>query len=196
MSNSNKKEHQTMDKIINAFKSLYQKINDQLKRIIPPPTVQRNVNPYIAAALELLGYIGLLGLGRMYAGDVAGGMSALMMWLVVLAGTCGLIFVAALVALVLAIPTLGLSFILVGFLGLLIFPVIILPALSAIQLFTTLKVGASHTAQPASPTVQQQAPSQPKPSAAGRTSPASSAASDTPQPSSSGYVWKQLDDNK
>jgi hypothetical protein len=114
------------------FKSLYQKVSDQLNRMIPPPQAHRAVNPYIAAGLELLGYIGLLGFGRMYAGDMAGGLSALAMWLVVLAGMFTFAFIVIVLAILLAIPTLGISFILVGFLGLLIIPIIILPALSAI----------------------------------------------------------------
>jgi hypothetical protein len=68
----------------------------------------------------------------MYAGDMAGGLSALAMWLVVLAGMFTFAFIVIVLAILLAIPTLGISFILVGFLGLLIIPIIILPALSAI----------------------------------------------------------------
>lgn len=38
----------------------------------PKPNPYRKVNPFIAFILELFGLIGVLGLGRIYAGDLTG----------------------------------------------------------------------------------------------------------------------------
>lgn len=109
-------------------------------RLIPPPVTTRRANPYLAAALELLGYVGVLGMGRIYAGDTAGGIRACVLWLAMTFSVSAVFSISGTIALIAAIPTFGLS--LLGF-ALMIVPLMIpwlvLPLGSALKLFAQLQ---------------------------------------------------------
>ena len=124
----------------NPITQIYQKVKATLASIIPAPVATKRVNPYLAAGLELFGFIGVLGLGRMYAGNVRGGIAALIGWLGILIAGSSAIFLIGVAALLLAIPTLGLSLLFSGLLAaIIVVPIILVPVGSAIQLFIQLR---------------------------------------------------------
>ncbi len=108
--------------------------------LIPPPQATKQVNPWIAAGLELLGYVGILGIGRMDAGDWAGGVTALMMWLATVAAAFGFAVVCATVGALLIPFTCGAS---IGLAAIVFFvpilPLLFVPLTSSLVLFAQLK---------------------------------------------------------
>ena len=80
-----------------------------LNQVIPPPVATRRVNPFLAAALELLGYVGFLGIGRMVAGDIAGGIKAMIMWWIATFSFTAVLSLAGFAGIMLAVPTVGFS---------------------------------------------------------------------------------------
>jgi len=96
-------------KIGQVWNGTYKRSLGFLNQLIPPPVVTRRVNPFLAAALELLGFVGFLGIGRMIAGDTAGGIKAMIMWWLTTFCFAAVISIAGLIGIVLAVPTVGLS---------------------------------------------------------------------------------------
>ena len=103
------------------------------------PTALRPVNPTIASGLELLGFVGVLGLGRMYAGDIAGGVRSLVLWLCACLAFLSAFAVGAMIAVAAAFFTLGIS---LGIFALVVIPVMIpfalTPIVSATKLYRDL----------------------------------------------------------
>ncbi len=110
-----------------------------MSQLVGEPVALRRVNPALAGGLELLGFVGLLGLGRMYAGDISGGVRSLLLWIAACFGFLSAFALGAMLALVAAIPTLGIS---VGVFGLAVIPIMIpfllTPFLSAGKLYRDL----------------------------------------------------------
>lgn len=99
-------------KIANIWNSTYTRSQGFFNQLIPPPQVRRKVNPYLVAILELFGVVGFLGIGRMIAGDISGGLQTMITWFLVYCGMLATISFFGTISLFLAIPTLGVSFIL------------------------------------------------------------------------------------
>lgn len=109
-------------------------------RLFPAPVVSRPVNPYLAAGLELLGYAGLLGIGRMSAGDVKGGLRVMMVWLAAVTVFFTSFSFLGLIAVLLAIPTIGFSLLMFAIsVGPPLIYFVIVPAVSAFRLFIQLR---------------------------------------------------------
>lgn len=102
------------------------------------PQPRRRVNPFLAALLELLGLVGFLGLGRMFAGD-PNGSKVLGSWL----GICIGLIVSSAIAFLLSIPaslvTFGLaSFVVSAGIGIGVTILSLVPLISAFRLFIAL----------------------------------------------------------
>ena len=96
-------------KVGGLWQSVYGRSTNTLNRFIPSPAVTRPANPYIAAGLELLAFCGFLGLGRMYAGDIRGGIKAMVIWWITSFIFAAAIILPGILAVIAAIPTLGAS---------------------------------------------------------------------------------------
>jgi hypothetical protein len=96
-------------KVGQVWNAAYQRSIGVLNQMIPPPTVTRRVNPFLAAALELLGFVGFLGIGRIVAGDTAGGIKAMVMWWIATFAFSAVLSIAGLIGVILAVPTVGIS---------------------------------------------------------------------------------------
>lgn len=111
----------------------------QVTGLIPPPQATRQANPWLAAGLELLGYVGVLGIGRMYAGDWAGGITALMMWSATILASALFLGVGVTIAAVLFPFTCGMS-VFIAFLGVIpLLPLLFVPLTSSLALFAQLQ---------------------------------------------------------
>ncbi|NJL57427.1 hypothetical protein HC928_21525 [bacterium] len=111
-----------------------------IKPLLSMPEARKPVNPRMALALELLGYIGLLGIGRMYAGNWSDGITTMVLWFASV--------VYALLALLAATLIIGFFALLHAALGFIVFmiyfllyglPFLIVPLRSALALYEQLK---------------------------------------------------------
>lgn len=113
----------------------------QVTGLIPPPQATRQANPWLAAGLELLGYVGVLGVGRMYAGDWAGGITALMMWAATILGSSLFLGLCVTIAAILVPFTCGISTIIALFGVIPLLPLLFIPLTSSLALFAQLQQG-------------------------------------------------------
>jgi len=97
------------DKLMQVWHGSYNRSLGLLNQVIPSPVVMRRVPPALAAGLELLGWVGFLGIGRMVAGDIAGGIKAMIMWWIATFGFSAVLGIAGLIGILLAVPTFGFS---------------------------------------------------------------------------------------
>jgi len=97
------------DKLMQVWHGSYNRSLGLLNQVIPSPVVMRRVPPELAAGLELLGWVGFLGIGRMVAGDIAGGIKAMIMWWIATFGFSAVLGIAGLIGILLAVPTFGFS---------------------------------------------------------------------------------------
>ncbi|MBA3947380.1 MAG: zinc-ribbon domain-containing protein [Herpetosiphonaceae bacterium] len=121
-------------------KGSYNRSSGWANAMFPAPQATRPVNPYVAAGLELLGFIGLLGIGRMYAGDVSGGIGLMAKWFLTLVGVCLVVGATGGVAAICAIFTFGISLMIWAVTVIpLLLPLLLVPITSAGKLFMQLK---------------------------------------------------------
>ncbi|MBP1465544.1 hypothetical protein EYB53_007480 [Candidatus Chloroploca sp. M-50] len=132
-------QHSIGGKASKVWNNTYTRSQNLFDRLVPPPTVQKRVNPYLVASLELLGLMGFLGIGRMVAGDVQGGIRAMITWWFIFFVNIVSLIILVVVNIFLIIPTFGMSFILSMFFGL-PFAIVfwLTPIRSAIKLFQDL----------------------------------------------------------
>ncbi len=127
-------------KIGGAMRNSYARNTGWLNQLFPVPSVSRSANPFLAAALELLGLVGFMGLGRMYAGDLAGGIRTMVAWLITYWGMNVVIWGSAVLAVIGALFTFGLSLLAWAIFALpLLLPLYIVPFTAAAKLFFELK---------------------------------------------------------
>ncbi len=127
-------------KIGGAMRSSYERNTGWLNQLFPVPHVSRSANPFIAAALELLGLVGFMGLGRMYAGDLPGGARTFVVWLITYWGMNIVIWGSAVLAVIGALFTLGISLLVwIVFALPLLLPLYVIPIRAAVKLFAELK---------------------------------------------------------
>jgi hypothetical protein len=123
-------------KINGAWNGTYGRSRDLFEQLIPAPQTQRRVNRQLAALLELLAYVGFLGFGRIFAGDINGGIRAMIMWWFISFGSSIVIGLIGILGFILAIPTIGLSLLMAAIVALpILWSWLSIPIRSAIKLF-------------------------------------------------------------